>query len=295
MTSHQYQVVSVHFSAECDLQCPFCYRNTQTSRGEKPRQFFLDLVPVLKEITPQVALGGGEPLLDTAFVSEFASRCTKHGLMCNFTTNGKRFLEMSDSEITQVLRDVTLVSISYDSFKWGGDTEGFSRLIKRLREIVQVCNLNPPGRKSDVIFPQIGVNLLVDQSLFDKKGIPFYMLVQWLFKTVGVDRVFTLYPKNQGRLKIREHRWIYDKLTTLYPQFYVDDLTKLVLEEGYSCWESCCQAGQSILSIDEEGKVYRCSFDSNPVLELTEPSELLKIREITLPKRFNCPYLREEL
>ena len=58
-------------------------------------------------------------------------RCRQEGVILNFTTNGTIFLEMSDNEIYEVLKNITMISISFDYFKWGNSTENYAKLIHR--------------------------------------------------------------------------------------------------------------------------------------------------------------------
>ena len=63
----KYQVIALHPTTECNLDCPICYRPKET-KNNKSKQFFIDLVKELKPYTDQLAIGGGEPLLDQQFL-----------------------------------------------------------------------------------------------------------------------------------------------------------------------------------------------------------------------------------
>jgi pyruvate-formate lyase-activating enzyme len=52
------------------------------------KELFLDLSRYLKDISDQVALGGGEPTLFPELVEQFAQECKDYDLTCNLTTNG---------------------------------------------------------------------------------------------------------------------------------------------------------------------------------------------------------------
>ena len=180
----RFKVVSIHFTSECNLHCPFCYR-PKNSGNEKPREFFLELVPYIKKLAPQIALGGGEPLIDPRFLIEMGKRCKLEGVILNFTTNGKLFLEMSDNEIYEVLKDMTMVSISFDYFKWGDNTETYVKVIHRIKHIMGYNQENLEGTAT----PVIGANLLLDRGMVANKGIPFLNVVRWLFLSAQVAQV----------------------------------------------------------------------------------------------------------
>ena len=132
--------------------------------------------------------------------------------------------------------------------------------------------------------------------MFDKKG-SFVNIVKFIF-SMGVDRIFALYPKNQKRLNILKHIKEYIYLTGTYEHFYVDDLSKMILEEKkYSNWKNPCHYGKDIISINEQGFITGCSFDSSDeaLLMLTKPKDILKITKIKIKKRFACPYIQKYL
>ena len=52
------------------------------------KELFLGLPRYLKDITEQVALGGGEPTLYPELVDQFTKECEDYDLICNLTTNG---------------------------------------------------------------------------------------------------------------------------------------------------------------------------------------------------------------
>ena len=291
----QFKVISIHFTRSCNLDCPFCYRNKEKAGEEKSRQFFIDLIPLLKILTPQLALGGGEPLLDTGFIKNMAITCKHHGLIFNFTTNGKKFLEMTDVEIRTVLQNVSMVSISFDYYKWGKDAHQYAKLIHRLKKItgsqINLHSKNPSGlNRVGMNSPQIGANILMDPAMFKNNGIPFLKLVQWLFIGARVDRVYALYPKSGDFIDILAVKQVFFALTTRFPRFYVDDLTKKIFEDRYPPWQHPCHSGKDILNIDECGGVSGCSFDINPILKLGTPGDLLQIHNISIPERLECPY-----
>ncbi len=279
-------VISIQFSRICNLECPFCYRARGISKEEKPRQFFLDLIPHIKKIAPQIALGGGEPLLDISFVKKMAIACKHNHLAFNFTTNGKKFSEMADDEILNLLLDVQMVSVSFDYFKWGKEPNKYAQIIQQIKRIMA----ESPLSTRDIPF-QIGTNLLLDRSMLKHQGLPFLQIIMWLFHKVQIDRIFVLYPKYGEFIDVLRIKPIFLALTNQYPHFYVDDSLKQILEEGYKNWQHPCHYGRDSLSIDEQGRVYGCSFDTDPLLVLNQPKDLLKIYQIQVKDRYECPYI----
>lgn len=286
----QFKVVSVHFTTECNLHCPFCYRPRDTMGEIRPREFFLDLVPYVKKIAPQIALGGGEPLTDPPFLRKMGERCKKEGVILNFTTNGTLFSKMSDHEIQEILKDITMISISFDYFKWGKNTDMFARTVQRIKQIM--------GRKEQftegpttVHTPIIGANLLLDKGMFKDKGVPFINIVRWLFLTAPVDQVYALYPKFHEFIDILPAKPIFSYLTHKYPFFFVDEFIRKVFEEGYTNWVHPCHYGKDMININEIGEVTGCSFESKSVLILEKPRDLLKILDVEFENRMICPFI----
>lgn len=76
-----YKVVSIHFTNDCNFNCPFCYREKGTELMDE--ELFLGLPRFLKDVTEQVALGGGEPTLYPDLVENFAKECKDY--TCSFT------------------------------------------------------------------------------------------------------------------------------------------------------------------------------------------------------------------
>jgi sulfatase maturation enzyme AslB (radical SAM superfamily) len=277
----RFKVVSVHFTKACNLKCGFCYRGEQDTTGERPRQFFLDLIPYIAKLAPQVALGGGSPLIDVPFVKQFAHECKAYNLICNITTNGRKLLEMSDDEVKDVLKDVTMLSVSFDSYKWPKPQQ-YMELIHRLKRLTNI---------------QIGANMLLELPMFaDGTGLGMAKTVQWLFEKAKIDRVFALYPKNMDfnvDITKEDIKSFYQALTMKYKRFYVDDVSKMILSEGYDNWKTPCHRGKDIISIDEKGGVSMCSFDK-PIIILDKPKYLIDIVEAIKVCGFDsCPFVRK--
>jgi hypothetical protein len=130
--------------------------------------------------------------------------------------------------------------------------------------------------------------------MFKEQGKVLYNTVDLLFRG-GVDRVFALMPKNMaGAPKILDFKPVYTLLTMKFKHFYVDDLTKQIIQEdSYSNWKNACHYGKDLISINELGFVNGCSFDPNDkaILKIEKPSDLLKVAKIKTVDRFDYPYL----
>lgn len=259
----RYNVISLHPTTECNLNCPMCYR-PKTSTCKKSFQWFKDLIPYLAELTNQVAIGGGEPFLYPEFIKEFSKEAKESGLITNVTTNGT--LPMKE-----YVKDVEMVSISYDAYKynlWGT----YKKSVDKIRGITR-----------------IGCNLLIETF-----GNYLLYTINRLFDGIKVERVFALYPKNWRFIDILRFKPHYYALTFKYKHFYVDDLTNQILKENkYSNWKTPCHYGKSIISINERGYVTGCSFDKEDkaLIYLNEPEDLLKVKEVKVKERFSCPHL----
>jgi len=270
----RFDVIALHFTKKCNLECPMCYRERDDGKG-LPKQFFIDMVPHIAELSEQVAVGGGEPLMFPNFIRKFGKACKENGLIFNFTTNGTLIEETPDD----VFENVTMVSISFDRWKITkkDDLIRYYRAVKRLNKL---------GVK-------VGANLLVDKETLNRGML--VPTVDLLFRKMGVERVFALCPKNWEIGNMLEHRVEYLYLTMKYKHFYVDDLTNIILKEkSYSGWKGSCHFGKNIVSIDEMGRIHGCSFEEDSVLDLKRPEDLLKIRDIKIEERFECPFLKKQ-
>ena len=271
----RFSVIALHTHTECNLHCSFCYR-TQTKREDQyDFKFFEDLIPHLNKYTEQVSIGGGEPFYFPKELIKLTKICEDNGLIANVTTNGTLLKDKTDSELKQLLKHITLLSISMDKekIKSQADIIGYFDLVKRIKKL-DLC--------------QVGTNLLVDKDIDYKK---LYIIVTGLLKEV--DRVYTLYPKNiiGPDITDKNMKLTYQLLTLSNEHFYVDDLGNSILRENkYSDWKNPCHFGK-IISIDEVGNVKGCSFDTEPILVLKKPKDILKIDNITFKKRHDCPYV----
>jgi len=265
----KFKVVSIHFTTVCNYNCPFCYKAKTNKMMDK--DLFLGLPAYLKEITDQVALGGGEPLLFPRLVNAFAKRCKDNNLICNLTTNGSTIEKIPK----RWLKHLTMISISFDKSK-----------IKTNKDVVRYVEATKKVREAGV---GVGCNLLIDEWMF--KDLRFIRLVDFLMK--HVDRVFALYPKSAYTVDILPFKHYYQFLSMRYKHFYVDDLTLEILQQGYTDWKKPCHYGKDIISIDEEGFVTGCSFDSQKqaVIKIEKPIDIMKIKKIKFKERFACPYL----
>src|SRR5271157_4504006 len=102
---YRFKTVAMHYTRECNMNCPFCYRK-EADGPAKPREFFIELVKYIKELAPQISLGGGEPLIDTEFVKNIGKECRMESIYLNITTNGKIVLKMSRDEVKDVFENV---------------------------------------------------------------------------------------------------------------------------------------------------------------------------------------------
>jgi hypothetical protein len=275
----RFKVISLHPYTDCNLNCSFCYK--EKNDVKKPKGYWLGLVPYLKELTDQVALGGGEPFMHPAFIKEFSDSCKKNKLLFNVTSNGKLLFDMTNKELKSALKGITMISISFDREKIK-DKEDF----KKYHILVQKIK-----NHTDT---QVGCNLLINEKMLSQNGIPFIMLCKFLFEQTGIDRLFCLYPKNIKCVDISKFKQIYQFLTLKYKKFFIDDLTKEILEQGMIDWHTPCHYGKDLISINEKGLVTGCSFDadSKSVLEIKEPKDILKVKDIKFENRYICPYLK---
>jgi MoaA/NifB/PqqE/SkfB family radical SAM enzyme len=273
--TQKFKVISLHMTCDCDLNCPFCYAFKGVK--SKPKTFWYGLIPYIKKLAPQVAAGGGELFTDPKFVREFSMQCMAEGLIFNITTNGRALMKMNDTELAAVLRYITMVSISFDEFKVqsADDVYNYMHLVHRIHKLTH-C--------------QVGCNLLVTPNI--KLVNTVVRLFSAGAESYRVDRVYALHPKNMPHSDILARRDEYVYLTGKYERFYVDDLSKMVLEEKtYGLWDHPCHFMRDMVSINQKGEVLGCSFDKEPLLTLKRPEDLLKIRKVKYKPRYLCPYV----
>ena len=275
----KYAVVSIHYTTECNMNCSFCYKKKSPKYKEKPLDFWYKLVPEIKKISNQIALGGGEPFINIPFVKKLGRMCKNNDVILNITSNGRLLMNLSDKELKSALKDITLISLSFDEYKiqTPKHLKDYKNLIKRIKGNTD-C--------------QIGSNLLITQKIIKSDCRGLKTLVEALFGW-GCDRVFALCPKNFKCPDILGLKPIYQYLTIKYEHFYVDDLTKMILsEDKYSGWKNVCHRGRDIFSINEMGGVSSCSF-AEPFTFLKNPKDLSKIK---IPKceggLHSCPFLK---
>jgi len=268
----QFDVISIHFTTDCNLDCKICYR-PKNKKPEKSQKFFIDMIPYLAELTGQVAVGGGEPFLFPDFLEDFSKKAKDYGMITNVTSNGRTTIE------THTLKHIEMVSLSFDRYK-----------LDRPEKVAEYIKLSNSIRKK----VRVGANFLIDNHMMSDPDT-FLNLVITLFELAKVERVFALYPKNAEFIDILKHQEYYQGLSYYYKHFYIDDLTsKILTEKKYCNWTKPCHYGQSIVSINEDGYVTGCSFDGpeKALLKLEKPNDILEIRGVVPEKRYSCPYLK---
>ncbi|MEJ2278199.1 MAG: hypothetical protein P8Y70_10700, partial [Candidatus Lokiarchaeota archaeon] len=193
-------------------------------------------------------------------------------------------------EIRKILENVTMLSVSFDYYKWGRDTNQYVELIHRIKNVM---SRDKEIENDDQIqTPLIGSNLLIDCGMFKEGGFPFLNIVKWLFYTANVDNVYALYPKFTEFIDIISFRSLFNYLTEKYNFFYVDELIRKAFEEeSFKKWKKPCHFGKDMININETGEITGCSFESSPSLILEHPSDLLKIENISFEDRYRCPFI----
>ena len=169
--------------------------------------------------------------MDIPFIKKFGTLCKKNNLLFNVTSNGRILMDLTDRELKSVLKDITMVSLSCDDYKTktNKDLMNYGKLVQRIKNLTDT---------------QVGSNLLINEKMFKGKGIDFVKTVDLLFR-MGVNRVFAITPKNIPCPDILKFKSVYQYLTIKHKHFYLDDLGKMILEEGkYSNWKHKCHYGE---------------------------------------------------
>ena len=120
MKNKRYKVISIHpETGGCNLNCFFCYKKDKAITKEtKDKQFWIDLMKPASKLTNQIACGAnGEPFMDIPFIKDLAKEAKKQGLLFNVTSNGRLLMAIGDKELKEALKDVCMISLSYDNYK----------------------------------------------------------------------------------------------------------------------------------------------------------------------------------
>jgi len=285
----KYKVIALHLGNLCNKnpRCKMYYTNEKCKDTDthKDMRWFCNLIPYLKKLTEQVAIGSyGEPLLYPEFVKTFSISCRLNNLICNMTTNGLLIQEVDKT----IIENLDMISLSFNSelIKTSKDVSFFHRNVKYLKNNT---------------LAKVGCNLLINKEMFNSSSNnSFKEIVDYLFKS-GVDNVYALYPKNYSLgIDLTKYKALYLYLTMKYDGkngkglFVVDDLTKEILEQGYTKWIKPCHYSDGIISISPSGEVSGCSLDfldNKKLLKLDNPKDILKMKTIKTKLRYKCPYL----
>jgi len=281
------KLLSVHFTQNCNLNCPFCYVHKDPQRSPSISNsplgsnspgspflrtpdfdFFLQFPQIAASLQiPQIALGGGEPTLYPEFLLKFGELCHKHNVIVNLTTNGYDI----SPPILNALRYFTLVSFSFDTFKVQNKVQ-FSDL---LRKMVMVKDI---GCK-------IGANILLDESTTTNL-IPIALTLQHY-----ADFLYFLQMKPSTLIDYQKLKTDLLTLKTLIGRVWIDDSLKLSFHQTIHCGR-----GRDILSINPSKQASYCSFDV-PFANLSHPSDLSSILQNLYPQEptFSCPFLAPKI
>jgi len=256
-----FEVVSMHITNDCNLDCPFCYAENKEGR---PDEFWMQLVEEVAPYTKQIAVGGGEVLKNKGdLLHKMAAKGKRNGVQMNLTTNGK-YLD----ELIECSANIDMISISYDDYKWNMDE--YLETIKQARMF------------SD---SRIGANILMTDGVFDN----IVNIVDSISNRA--DRVYLLSMKNEPTVDILDKYWEFGYFEKL-ENVYVDECSSKLLDNMGNHWGSPCHYGTSTVCIDQTGDVRGCSFADSILVHLDEPSDITKLKDVQLDERFSCPYIK---
>lgn len=247
----RYDVISLHFTNDCNSNCDFCYRREYE---QKSFDFWFECIPYFKKLTEQIALGGGEPYL----YPEFIQRFSKQFPIVNVTTSGSIDPEI----VNEHSKDVSMISVSYDDQKWNS-----------LDEYIQYV---------DKIQGFKGANVLLTKAVVDD-------LVHTV-ETISdhVSTTFLLYPKYIDTHSYSTYRKKISYLS-LFEHIYADECLYKLHNEGIA-WEHPCGRGKKMVSINPDGTINACSFDDKIIHILEHPEQLMEIPQKIEPYYY-CPYM----
>jgi MoaA/NifB/PqqE/SkfB family radical SAM enzyme len=267
----RFKMVSIYSDSLCNMRCKDCYLRNRIIPNKKSQRWFIELPKYLKELTDQVAIACSEPLMLPGFIISFAKACADNNIICNITTNGRLFPRFRDSYLRRLLKNVGMVSISYDEWKIRNprDDKHYEQNVKRLVKLGY----------------RVGCNLLLSQKYLG--NLDFY--VKKMFD-MGCERVFLLHPKPRSLLPVSDIKVHLDhirSLMTKYEHLYVDDYLIMVDRYGYDDWGDYCHGGGNFFSIRPDGGVSICSF-AEPEMWLDKPKDLLKLKKHNFKRRKKC-------
>ena len=262
------EVLSIHFTTKCNFNCPFCYVHKSTI--EKDVDWFCDLIKAASEYNiPQIAIGGGEPLLFPKIVTKLAKTAKHCDMNVSLTTNGS----IINSEVIESLEYVDLISVSVDhhKVKSNGSIRHIADTIDSLSNLSKF---------------EVGVNYLI----LDRIALGIMPLVFNYLKKEGL-KFYVLQPKfYELNYRASELKRTIEISSVLF-DLYVDESTALVIGKIEKCGH-----GSKIISVFPDGSVSPCSF-SPSIAKIKKPHEILNIIDSYYPMKgySKCPYIIRSL
>ena len=225
------QVLSVHTSNKCSVNCPFCYLDKSMPEKEKSHQWWLYFFQQIQNIE-QIALAWNEQPIDE--MCEYIKIVANKNIIVNITCNPR----MINTDTAIKLKDagVTMVSISLDRYKCKNIYD-----IQKPAEILKNNSL------------LTGVNLLLDDAIVHNLEIIVQRLISF-----PVDRVYALHPKPDTlQVSVEQLKEQLMTCSFLFGQkFAIDESSKLKIGKSNGC-----QRGMKLVSVNAYGEICLCSFD----------------------------------
>ena len=215
----------VHLTFRCNLNCEYCYNKDKlNSCKDLPLYSMKYIIDTLKENgVKELVFTGGEPTLYKYF-KEIVDYAYEKGFFIEVLSNGTTLQSLDDDTIKKV--DSFMISLD------GIDKEKTHRKnSEKFSVLNQIVNLKERGGK-----------VKVRSVLTKKNGEEIKKLKEYLFER-EIDHVEALY--------IPASKEEFDLIPDL-------NLIKQSDDEFELCDITDCGAGQTIIAINPEGKIYPC-------------------------------------
>ncbi len=286
MPSQFPSILSLHPTADCMKECPFCYIKFRkiNKKAEKSIYFFESIInslPVLgiKEIAMSVNYIDKKNISDKnlVFLKVLSKLARVKKIKFSITTNYENIINFEG----KIFKYCDLVSLSFDEYKVdiNNNIKSFLKAIIKLKNYVKVVNINLLLTKQVL---KIGVDLIKNMS---PNVDSIYLIVP---KLVQLD--FTKEELIEFLSKIKNYFISFET----FSKINIDNCIKPFIYP-FSELVPYCERGRSLIFINSWGEVSYCAFDV-PFTKVDSDIEFINVvknryrKDLQEPVRI-CPFI----
>lgn len=240
----------------CNCNCSHCYKNAKSDGIHLDMSVFNKLCDEFSGYTPNLILTGGEPLIHPN-IGEIIEKATEH-FEVSMITNGI-LVNSIDTGLLKRLKRIQISLYGYDDlsyYKFTGCRDGFSHLQESMKKIKECHEV---GMIMTLIITK---NNMYELEKYIKAAIQIgapaikFALSTPMGRARGKNDIFTF--DKEGNMEIhnivKELREKYQKEIRIMP------FENLIEAVPINKNEFGCQAGKSIIVVDETGNVRPCNM-----------------------------------